>query len=100
QAHGTETLYYHTSKKGKALAGAVQKHIVKALGLRDRGIKSRQAEDRGGYLLRYTQAPCVIVEPGFLSNDYDFEILNERKAQYCQALVAAATEYARDFGLV
>ena len=41
-ATGTETLYWHTSTKGKKLAGLVQKNLVKVLGLADRGIKIRR----------------------------------------------------------
>lgn len=69
QANGTETLYYHTSEKGKKLAEAVQSELLKAYGFPDRGILPRTAEDRGGYLLRYTNMPTVIAEPFFIDND-------------------------------
>jgi len=69
---GTETLYYHSSKKGKLLAEYLQSNMIDALGLKDRGIKPKHSEDRGGYLLRYTKAPCVIIEPFFIDNDEDF----------------------------
>ena len=35
------------------------------------GVKPKKSEDRGGYLLRYTHAPCVIAEPFFIDNDED-----------------------------
>jgi len=72
KASGSETLYYHKSKTGKMIAQVFQNLIVKSLGLKDRGIKSKTAEDRGGYLLKYTQAPCIIMEPYFIDNDDDF----------------------------
>lgn len=97
---GSEVLYYHTSTNSKALASIVQSKVTQALGLNDRGIKSCTSEDRGGYLLRYTSAPCVIVEPAFISNDSDFSILNEKKCQYVQALVAAAHAYATEYVLL
>ncbi|KKK66742.1 hypothetical protein LCGC14_2961020, partial [marine sediment metagenome] len=31
----------------------------------------RTAEDRGGYLLRYTKAPCILAEPFFIDNNDD-----------------------------
>jgi len=78
QATGTETLYYHKSTNGKKLAKIIQKKLVAALGLTDRGIKGKTAEDRGGYLLRYTKAPCVICEPFFIDNLLDFETARQK----------------------
>ena len=72
KATGTETLYYHKSKEGKKLAEKLQKSIVNCLRLRDRGIKEKTSEDRGGYLLKYTNAPCVILEPFFIDNNEDY----------------------------
>jgi N-acetylmuramoyl-L-alanine amidase len=72
RATGTETLYYHSSTKGKAIAEIFQKNLVSTLGLSDRGIKPKSAEDRGGYVLRYTKAPCVLLEPFFIDNDSDY----------------------------
>lgn len=68
---GTEVLYYHTSTIGKKMAEILLKHLVEYLKLPNRGIKARTAEDRGGYLLRYTKAPCTISEPFFIDNDSD-----------------------------
>ena len=68
---GTEVLHYHRSEKGKKMAGIALDHLVGYLKLPNRGIKQRTAEDRGGYLLRYTKAPCVIAEPFFIDNDSD-----------------------------
>lgn len=65
-ASGTEVLYYHRSTKGKLAAEILRDNLVDALGLSNRGIKSRTSEDRGGYLLRYTNAPCIIAEPFFI----------------------------------
>lgn len=68
---GTEVLHYHKSEKGKKMAEIVLDRLVGYLKLRNRGLKPRTAEDRGGYLLRYTKAPCVIAEPFFIDNDTD-----------------------------
>lgn len=76
--NGTETLYYHKSKRGKLMAEILQKNIVGVLGFRDRGILPRKTEDRGGYLLRYTDMPCVIAEPFFIDNDTAYEaVMNQ-----------------------
>jgi len=68
---GTEVLYYHRSEKGKRMAEILLSHLVDHLELTNRGIKPKTSEDRGGYLLRYTKAPCVIAEPFFIDNDDD-----------------------------
>lgn len=68
---GSEVLYYRRSEKGREMAGILLSHLVQQLKLPDRGIKPKSAEDRGGHLLRYTEAPCVIAEPFFIDNDDD-----------------------------
>lgn len=88
---GTETLYYHKSKTGRNIAQIVQDEMVKCLGLIDRGIIPRTAEDRGGYLLRYTKAPCVIAEPFFIDNNADFTTASG-KIDLLAAAYAAAIE--------
>jgi len=69
---GSEVLYYYKSERSKKIAQIFQSKIVNVLELSDRGIKGKSSEDRGGYLLRYTDAPCLIMEPYFIDNDSDF----------------------------
>jgi len=79
-AGGTEVLYYHRSVVGKFMAELLNTKLVNALGLNNRGIKPKTAEDRGGYLLVSTDAPCVIAEPFFIDNDSDLrKAMNKRK---------------------
>lgn len=68
---GAETLYYYKSKKGKRIAEIFQERLVDVLGLHDRGIKPKSSEQRGGYMLKCTNAPCVILEPFFIDNDIE-----------------------------
>ncbi len=84
-ATGTEVLYYHRSIDGKLAAEILQDHLVNALGLTNRGIKPRTSEDRGGYLLRYTNAPCVIAEPFFIDNDSDLQIATDKRKKLIKA---------------
>lgn len=90
QASGTETLYYEKSVKGRQVAATIQRHLVNQLGLQDRGITAKGTEDRGGYLLRYTKAPCVIAEPFFIDNDADLAVarknLNGLALAYARAI--------------
>ena len=71
---GIETLYYHKSKTGKKIASIFQDNIIKALGLRDRGVKGKSSEQRGGYVLKETKAPCILLEPFFIDNDNDYRV--------------------------
>ncbi len=72
-ASGTEVLYYHRSTRGRQMAEILNAELVAALRLSNRGVKSRTSEDRGGYLLKSTSAPCVIAEPFFIDNDNDLQ---------------------------
>jgi len=88
-ASGTEVLYYHKSSKGMEMAGILQNELVQALQLKDRGIKGKSSEDRGGYLLRYTNAPCIIAEPFFIDNDNDLQRVLENQMGLVMGYVKA-----------
>lgn len=63
-SHGGVEVHHHkTSTKGKKLAQLVQKELVKATGLRDRGIK-----DYNFYVTRQTTMPAILCECGFMDN--------------------------------
>ena len=62
-AHGIETYHCEGSVNGKALASTVHKHIIKASGLHDRGVK-----EAGFWVLRHTAMPAILVEYGFITN--------------------------------
>lgn len=92
-ATGTETLYYYKSKKSKKLAQIMQNEIVNALGYKDRGIRPKGIEDKGGYLLKYTKAPCIILEPCFISNDIEALDFLSKKEEYAQAITKGIQKY-------
>ncbi len=96
KASGTEVLYYHKSKKGERLAGILLRHLVDHLKLPNRGIKPRTAEDRGGYLLRYTKAPCVIGEPFFIDNNDDLAKAQEDLDGLAAAYAGAIDEFSAE----
>jgi len=95
KASGTEVLYYHSSKLSKAMAEVLQEHLLFALGLNNRGVKAKHSEDRGGYFLRYTDAPCVIAEPFFIDNDEDFSVASSRSYRLAEAYKNAITDIAQ-----
>lgn len=94
QATGTEVLFYHRSKKGKKIAKILNSAFVNALGLVDRGIKAKTTEDRGGYLLKQTNAPCLIAEPFFIDNNNDLEIAQTRRTELVNAYVESIQKMA------
>jgi N-acetylmuramoyl-L-alanine amidase len=61
---GTETFYCPGSVRGKKLAELFQRHLVAALGLKDRGIKDSPAM----YITRKTIPVTVLLEIGFFTN--------------------------------
>ncbi|MGH1577722.1 N-acetylmuramoyl-L-alanine amidase [Planktotalea sp.] len=67
-ATGTETLTSGTPAS-MALAIAVNQEMVAALGLKDRGVKTRSASDRGGASLMSGRAPAALIEPFFGSSE-------------------------------
>lgn len=97
-AGGTETLYFKGSTKGEKLARIVQKRLLAGLGLRNRKIRSRTVGDRGGQLLKYTAAPCVIAEPFFISNDDDLSTALRRRKSLAAAYANAIDDAAAVLG--
>ena len=103
KASGTETLYWHTSEKGKKLAGLIQKGLVGVLGLPDRGIKIRRKpldnadglNQRGWTMFRDTKVPFVMLESFFITNDGDLKIGNNKKAELAKSIVSAIKEYIK-----
>jgi len=94
EASGTETLYYHKSSNSEKMAELLNDKLVEALGLKNRGIKPKSVEDRGGYLLKYTHAPCVIAEPFFMDNEDDFMTANVNRKMLVQAYADSIKEIA------
>lgn len=110
-AHGTETWYYFDilnpnnkpPRQGFIFAGIFQKHLVQALGLRDRGLKytdPRKINPKTGkpykqlWILRKTFCPAVLVEIGFYNNRQEVEVLRapETPEKVARALLAAIQE--------
>lgn len=76
QARGTESYYYSSSTDGKQLAQDIQKSLVESIGLTDRGIKTANY-----YVIKYTKAPAVLIEVGFISNPQEEKLLNDDSFQ-------------------
>jgi N-acetylmuramoyl-L-alanine amidase len=55
----------------------------------------KEAEDRGGYLLRYTKAPCLIAEPFFIDNNNDLTRAQEDLDGLTSAYASAIDEVSQ-----
>ncbi len=70
---GAQVFYHTQSEEGKLFAESIQKALIEAV-----PDNKRQAKDNDSYyLLKYTDAPVVIVECGFLSNPEEVQKLVE-----------------------
>lgn len=74
--HGTETWAYSKTSKGYPLAQAIQKELVAANGLDDRGVRIKQLD-----ILKKTKAPAVLVETAFLNNSAEEKLLTDAAFQ-------------------
>lgn len=85
---GTETLYRH--EDSIPLAQTVQQHLVKGIGLRDRGIKEEQLK-----VLSTPTMPAVLIEVGYLTNveDERFLLSSEGQELAAQAIVDGLKDY-------
>ena len=71
-ATGNEALVYGPGQKvANGLATQILEQLTLTTGLRNRGIVYRP----GLYVLKETKMPAVLVEMGFISNQYDAELL-------------------------
>src|SRR5690625_4408327 len=90
---GTETYHYPNSTKGQQLAQKIHPHVVKAYGLRDRGVKSANF-----HMLRESRMPAILIEGGFMDSTIDIKKLRD-KSVLKQASKNVADAIARYFNL-
>lgn len=90
-ASGTET--YYTEKldtRNKTFATMVQKALVNEFGTRDRGVKTNTF-----VVTRYTNAPAILIEIGFLTNENDRAMMtaSDFTSRYARTLYQCILEY-------
>lgn len=85
---GTETLYRH--EDSIPLAQTLQEHLVKAIDLRDRGVKEEQLK-----VLSTPTMPAVLIEAGYLTNAEDERLLlsDEGQELAAQSIVEGLKDY-------
>ncbi|MBV7272720.1 N-acetylmuramoyl-L-alanine amidase [Clostridiaceae bacterium UIB06] len=85
-ASGTETWDNPGNEESSNLAQNVQNSIVQEVGMYDRGLKDGYG--RGLYVIKNTDAPAILIELGFLSNNGDNAKLasDEYQQKFAQAI--------------
>lgn len=85
---GTETLYRHADSI--PLAETLQKHLVREIDLRDRGVKEEQLK-----VLSTPIMPAVLIEVGYLTNAEDERFLLSEEGQElaAEAIVDGLRDY-------
>ena len=73
---GTETWAYSTTSTGYPLAKAVQRELIAANGLTDRGVKVKEWD-----ILKGTKAPAILVETAFINNTAEERLLTDAAFQ-------------------
>lgn len=75
-ANGVETFIFdNTDAKTKKLGTVVQKRLIEATGLRDRGLKTNDEL----YVLNATNMPACLVECGFMTNLEEANLLRSQE---------------------
>jgi N-acetylmuramoyl-L-alanine amidase len=89
-ASGTETFY--RGEQHKAKAQQINVAVVKALGTKDRGVKTEGASQHSRLAVMAFQ-PCFLLEIGFIDNPDDFKKMTDPKlrAGACEALARVLT---------
>ncbi len=81
EANGTGTYFHYHSGRDSMLAQHIQNEMVRATGLRDRGIHSARF-----YVLRHSRIPATLVETAFITNPNEERMLASASCQHAMAL--------------
>lgn len=94
KATGTETLTAAGDAEDERLGQLIQSEMVRALGLRDRGLKPIPEGHRGATLLfGLWTVPCCLIEPCFISNPDDEHVLHSHRLQLLDGIASGIADY-------
>ena len=92
-ATGIETWYSIRNPRSLLLAEMIQNRLIAETGAEDRGAKFTN----GLIVVRETKMPSVLIECGFLSNEYERNMLNDEN--YRQKIAQSIAQAVDDFAL-
>lgn len=87
--NGTEVYIYQYYTQAQWLAEQVMAGITQMVGTRNNGIRINQSL----YLLRNTTMPSILVELGYLSNEFDAEKLRNNQYQFAYGIYLGIMRY-------
>lgn len=76
QANGIDTFYYDTNVNEQELANLIQEEVIKATGLKNRGIKEGNFQ-----VIRTNTNAAILIELGFISNPEEEKIIATKDFQ-------------------
>ena len=76
QANGIDTFYYDTNVNEQELANVIQEEIIKATGLKNRGINEGNFQ-----VIRTNTNAAILIELGFISNPEEEKIIASKDFQ-------------------
>ena len=85
---GIETYVIARGGKAEKLADSVQASLVAKMGLRNRGVKTK---DLG--VLRETKMPAILVEMAFINNQVEEQMLLDRPIEFADSIAAGVLNY-------
>ena len=87
EVRGIETYYYNGSNAGFRLAELIMDNLVDTVDVLNGSVKvvDRGEKPAGFYVLKYTKMPAVLVELGFISNDWQAEFMIDPDNQKAMA---------------
>ena len=89
--YGIETWFEESKTESRKLAEIIQVNIAEATLGKDRGTRSQHSL----YVTKNTNAPAVLIECGFISSDYEGELLTNESYQekIASGIVEGIVEY-------
>ena len=88
-AHGTETFIVGKGGKAEKLAECVNTSITRNVGTFNRNVKM----DKSLYVIKNTNAPAILVEMAFLTNDGNRELLLNSQDNFAEAIAKGVCEF-------
>ena len=91
-ANGLESFVYSTHSSTYVLAQDINQGLSDATGIPNKGVYARPSL----YVLRKTSMPAVLVEMGFITNQYEADLMHDNPALFAKGIYNGLNKY---FGL-
>ena len=95
KARGVRTYHFPKSKKGQVASRAIQDNLVQELSTKGYEQKYDGVKTKRFYVLRKTKMPSVLVECGFLDNEYDRNFMANHQYSYVNGIVKGILSYLK-----